>query len=115
MAAGRPPGSAAGGGRYQINHFAWWDERFLTDAAGLDQADLEARLLTAGAPPNCWVISEDSGIDATELAIREALARMWEPWEASIASFITGRLAYYHDYDDGRTSSSSESDPVSLR
>lgn len=100
VAAGRPPGSAAGGGRYQINHFDWWDERFATDVAGLAQRELEARLRAAGAPPTCWVISEDSEIDAASLPVAEALARMWEPWEASIASFVPGRLAYYHDHDD---------------
>jgi hypothetical protein len=46
------------------------------------------------------VISEDSEIDAKELPIGEALARMWDPWEATIASCIPGELAYYHDNDE---------------
>jgi hypothetical protein len=42
----------------------------------------------------------DSEIDAKELPIGEALARMWDPWEATIASGIPGELPYYRDNDE---------------
>jgi hypothetical protein len=100
VAAGRPPGSLAGGGRYRINHFGWWDYEYASSTKGLGPEEVAVRLRELGAGETCWVISESREIDGVELPLSVALREVWEPWEASIVSCTPGRLAYYHDNDE---------------
>ena len=94
--------AAGGGGRYSINHFPWWDERYVQDVRLLGQPEIDRRLRAIGAADSCWVISERAEFDGVEMPLGNALDLVMDPscFEASVISCIPGRVAYYHDSDE---------------
>lgn len=102
VAAGRPRGNVTGVARYSINHFDGWDVRYAS-LADSPPAEIERVLRAKGAQESCWVISENPDLDGVQLMLRDAVQQVSDPdsWEASVISCIPGRLAYYHDNDDG--------------
>jgi hypothetical protein len=53
-----------------------------------------------GAGPTCWVISEDSDLDAREMDLHEALKKTIGRGMGTILSCVPGKLAYFEDEED---------------
>ena len=82
---------------------AWFDSRFITSIKS-SQSSAKGILNTLqakGAGPKCWLISETSGIDGTEMELREALSQVVGHGMGTIISCIPGQLAFV-ETEDGR-------------
>jgi hypothetical protein len=84
-----------------LAHHAPIDPRFshLIPASQQSRKGIEELLRSKGAPDTCHVISEDSGIDAQELSLSDALERVQD--YGTFLSCIAGRLAYFQFEDVG--------------
>jgi hypothetical protein len=69
--------------------------------AAQHDASSVAKLLTSkGAGRKCWVISENSELDAREMDLETALRATIGCGMGTIISCVPGRLAYFEDEDD---------------
>jgi hypothetical protein len=57
--------------------------------------EIASLLRSHGAPPTCYVLSEESGIDGRELPLEEALDRVVGLGMGTFLSCVPGRLAYF--------------------
>lgn len=63
---------------------------------GDNLAEKIQQLLTGlGAPPRCYVVSENEELDGKEVSLIEALKETVESGDAAILSCIPGKLAYF--------------------
>jgi hypothetical protein len=92
----------------ELAHFRWFDVRFASavpwkvdpklklwdrHVQGIDNV---SRLLKSkGAGQTCWIISEDSSLDAQELQLEPALESAIGSRMGAILSCMPGKLAYY--------------------
>jgi hypothetical protein len=58
-------------------------------------------LVSRGAPANCWIISENSTLDAQEMELVKALEETIGQDMGTFLSCIPGKLAYFEN-EDGR-------------
>ena len=78
-----------------LNHCRDLDERFSTPIRYFNEVIDELR--RRGAPVNCHVISDNNGIDGTDLPLAAALPLVEEGAWGTILCCLPGRLAYYYD------------------
>ncbi len=85
----------------ELGHFKALDPKCLVAIPPSQQnpssvADL---LAAKGAGSRCWVISENSKLDARELDLREALDETIGRGMGTIISCVAGKLGYFEDED----------------
>ncbi len=80
-----------------LYHFRDLDDRFVVPIKPCDQTpELIAEALRRfGAPDNCWVISTDDSLDASEVPLDEALAAIVGNDQGNLISCVPGKLAYF--------------------
>jgi hypothetical protein len=89
------------GGRAQLRaklaHLRDLDKRFARAVSGSDATPegLERLLKAAGAPRYCYLLSENSTLDGTELDLRAALDAVVGGGMGTFVSCVPGRLAYF--------------------
>jgi hypothetical protein len=83
--------------RAKLAHLADLDTRFARPVGGSDAtpAGVERLLKAAGAPERCYVLSENSALDGSELDLRDALVKVIGRGMGTFVSCIPGRLAYF--------------------
>jgi hypothetical protein len=103
VAAGHPRGNVPRNARYALNHFPWWDSRYVTEYFSMVPDEVERTLRAREAPKSCWVLSERPEFDGVEMALRDAVEGLvgGGSCEASVISCLPGRLAYFLDDDEG--------------
>jgi len=86
----------------ELAHFKALDFTYAKIIPAVQQnASSIAKLLTSkGAGQTCWVISEDSEIDAKQMDLQAALRVTIGRGVGTIISCVPGRLAYFEDEDD---------------
>jgi hypothetical protein len=86
----------------QLPHFKHWNPLYCVQILPSHQHPNEIlELLTMkGAGPTCWVISEDSDLDAREMGLRDALKETIGQGMGTILSCVPGKLAYFEDEED---------------
>jgi len=82
---------------------AWFDPRFvkLVPSAQNGAASIAKLLRAKGAGRTCWVISEDSKLDAREIDLESVLTAIVGGGMGAILSCIPGKLAFVES-EDGR-------------
>jgi hypothetical protein len=87
----------------ELAHFKSLDPRYLLAIPPNKQhaKDLALILTQKGAPPLCWVTSEDHRLDGKELPLLEALGDVVGRQMGTFLSCIPGRLAYFEGEDMG--------------
>jgi hypothetical protein len=85
----------------ELAHFKALDPECLVRIPPNQQhaSTLAELLATKGAGSLCWVISENSELDAREMDLREALKQTVGREMGTILSCIPGRLGYFEDED----------------
>jgi hypothetical protein len=85
----------------ELAHFKALDPRYIVDIpTGKRNRSSLAKLLTSkGAGSRCWVISENSKLDAQEMELATALRETVGYGMGTIISCIPGKLAYFEDED----------------
>jgi len=78
-----------------LNHFDDWNERFAQPMKS--SVDILALLRRAGAPSECYVISDDDELDGRSMPLDEAVRACEEFDFASILCCIPGKLAFFYD------------------
>lgn len=86
----------------ELSHFKSLDPQY---CVGLPNAvrtprEIATFLHKKGAPPTCWVTSEDRDLDRQEMPLVEALKRIVGYQMGTFLSCIAGKLAYFEDEDD---------------
>jgi len=83
----------------ELGHFKHLDPRYVvTIPAGQRHAnDMALILAQKGAPPSCWVTSEDSRLDGMEMPLGEVLHKVVGYGMGTFLSCIPGKLAYFED------------------
>ena len=87
----------------ELAHFKSLDPRYLLTIPPNKQhpKDIALILTQKGAPPLCWVTSEDSRLDGKEMPLLEALGDVVGRQMGTFLSCIPGRLAYFEGEDMG--------------
>ncbi|MFZ0309952.1 MAG: hypothetical protein WAL89_17390 [Candidatus Sulfotelmatobacter sp.] len=87
----------------ELAHFKSLDPRYLLTIPPNKQhaKDIALILTQKGAPPSCWVTSEDSRLDGKEMPLAEALSDVVGRQMGTFLSCIPGRLAYFEGEDMG--------------
>jgi hypothetical protein len=85
----------------QLSHFKHLNPKFASNILGLESnpASLLKLLAARGAGSKCWVISENSRVDAREMDLEAALKETVGCGMGTIISCIPGKLAYFEDED----------------
>ncbi len=87
----------------RLSHSGDLDERYMREVPKeiSDWTALLALLSRRGAPPSCYIVSEDSGIDGQVMDLGEAVRSVYQSGMGTIISCLPGRLAYYEaEYGD---------------
>jgi hypothetical protein len=81
----------------ELVHFTHLDPRYILPMPPkkLFPDQIFAILTQRGAPPTCWVTSEDSELDGREMLLLEALKQVVGLQMGTFLSCIPGKLAYY--------------------
>jgi hypothetical protein len=84
-------------------HFKNLDPRFVVEINPSQQnpKDIYALLKSLGAPERCWVLSDDSSLDARTMNLDEILNEIVGATFATFLCCIDGKLAYFEN-EDGR-------------
>lgn len=87
----------------ELCHFRSLDPRYLLplDPKKLSPDQIAAILIGKGAPPDCWLTSEDSRLDSRELPLLETLKGVVGSQMGTILTCIPGKLAYYEGEEMG--------------
>jgi hypothetical protein len=87
----------------QLSHFKHLNPKFAFSILGTESnlASLLKLLTSKGAGSKCWVISENSQLDAREMDLEVALKETVGCGMGTIISCVPGKLAYFED-EDGR-------------
>jgi hypothetical protein len=85
----------------QLSHFKHLNPKFAFNILGRERnpASLLKLLAARGAGSKCWVISENSRVDAREMDLEVALKETVGSGMGTIISCIPGKLAYFEDED----------------
>jgi hypothetical protein len=83
----------------ELSHFKSLDPQY---CFGLPNAvhtpgEIATFLHKKGAPPTCWVTSEDRDLDRQEMSLVEALKRIVGYQMGTFLSCVPGKLAYFED------------------
>src|SRR5215471_8695998 len=83
----------------QLAHFKHLNPKFAFNIRGNQQnpASLLRLLVGKGAGPKCWVMSEESDLDAREMELAVALEEVVGRQMGTFLSCIPGKLAYFED------------------
>jgi hypothetical protein len=86
----------------ELSHFKSLDPRY---CIGLPNAvrtpeEIATFLHQEGAPPTCWVTSEDRDLDRQEMSLVEALKRIVGYQMGTFLSCVPGKLAYFEGEED---------------
>jgi hypothetical protein len=86
----------------ELSHFKSLDPQY---CVGLPNAvhtpgEIATFLNEKGAPPTCWVTSEDRDLDRQEMSLVEALKSIVGYQMGTFLSCIPGKLAYFEDEED---------------
>ena len=86
----------------ELSHFKSLDPRY---CFGLPNAvhtpeEIANFLTKKGAPPTCWITSEDRDLDRQEMSLLEALKRIVGYQMGTFLSCVPGKLAYFEDEED---------------
>jgi hypothetical protein len=86
----------------ELAHFKALDPRccFAIPKVEHTAEQIAAFLTRNGAPPSCWVTSEDSDLDGREIPLLEALKHVLGCQMGTFLSCIPGKLAYFEDEED---------------
>lgn len=86
----------------ELAHFKDFDARNVTSIPENQQNenDIENRLNALGAKKECYIISEDNKIDATQMQLKSAIHKVLGKGMGTIISCIPGKLAYYEGEDE---------------
>jgi hypothetical protein len=86
----------------QLSHFKHLNPKFAFSILGREKNPVSLlKLLTSkGAGPKCWVISENSQLDAREMDLEVALKETIGYGMGTIISCLPGKLAYFEDEDE---------------
>jgi hypothetical protein len=86
----------------ELAHFKALDPRYCFAIPKVEHtAEQKAAYLTRkGAPPSCWVTSEDSDLDGKQIPLLEALKQVLGRQMGTFLSCIPGKLAYFEDEED---------------
>jgi len=86
----------------ELPHFKDFEPRYKRTIPGSRQApvSLAALLSAKGAPTFCWVISEDSRVDAHHMPLLDALEEVVGTGMGTIVSCVPGRLAFVETEDE---------------
>jgi hypothetical protein len=81
----------------ELAHFKSLDPRYLLTIppSKPHPKDITQILTQKGAPPLCWVTSEDRRLDGKEMPLSEALGQVVGRQMGTFLSCIPGRLAYF--------------------
>jgi hypothetical protein len=84
-------------------HFNKLDPRFIVNIQTSKQKpeDIYMQLAQLGAPEVCWVVSDDSLIDARRAELREILKEIVGRTFATFLCCIDGKLSYFEN-EEGR-------------
>jgi|ERR1700720_978954 len=85
----------------ELAHFKALDPKCIVAIPPSQQnpSSVEELLTAKGAGSRCWVMSENSKIDARELDLREALNETVGRGMGTIISCVAGKLGYFEDED----------------
>jgi hypothetical protein len=85
----------------ELAHFKALDPKCVVAIPSSQQnpSAVAAMLAAMGAGSRCWVISENSELDARELDLREALDKTIGAGMGTIISCVAGSLGYFEDED----------------
>ncbi len=89
----------------ELAHFKGLDERFsqpIPAGTAHTLKEICQLLRSKGARQNVWIISELASLDGQELALEEALSKVWGRKVGSVLSCIPGKLAYFEDEEKQR-------------
>jgi hypothetical protein len=86
----------------ELAHFKSLDPRYLVTIPPNKQhaKDIALILVRKGAPPSCWVTSEDRRLDGKEMPLLEALGEVVGHQMGTFLSCIPSKLAYFEDEED---------------
>jgi hypothetical protein len=89
--------------RSQLPHLTHLDPRFTTPVPAQSAVELGALLREKGAGDECYLLSEDLGLDGRELPLDEALALVLDggSHDATFVSCVPATLAYFHAEEPG--------------
>jgi len=87
----------------ELSHFKALDPRYCFTVPKVEHtaAQIAAFLTRKGAPPSCWVTSENFRLDGKEMALLQALKEVVGYQMGTFLSCVPGQLAYFED-EDGR-------------
>jgi hypothetical protein len=87
----------------ELAHFKSLDPRYLLPIPPNQQhpKDIAQILAQKGAPPLCWITSEDRRLDGKEMPLIEALGEGVGRQMGTFLSCIPGTLAYFEGEDVG--------------
>jgi hypothetical protein len=87
----------------QLAHFKHLDPRFAFAVSGNQRkpSELLKLLVGKGAPPKCWVISENTDLDGKQMELLSALRQTVGYGMGTFLCCVPGKLAYFED-EDGR-------------
>lgn len=83
--------------RAELAHFRSFDERYAFKIESRHQSpdEIYASLVAKGAPPDCYVLSEDPDLDGQCLRLDQVLSRVVGEGYGTFISCVPGRLGYY--------------------
>ncbi len=87
----------------ELAHFKALDPRYLISIPPSQQYPEQIALILAqkGAPPLCWVTSEDAELDGKEMPLSQALKQVIGRQMGTFLSCIPGRLAFFEGEEVG--------------
>jgi hypothetical protein len=85
----------------EFSHFKALNPKFLVQIPPSQQnpASVFKLLISMGAGPNCWIISEWGKLDGREMDLEIALGEAIGMGMGTLISCIPGRLGYFEDED----------------
>jgi hypothetical protein len=86
----------------ELPHFKALDARYCFAVPKVEHTaeQIAAFLTRKGAPPSCWVTSEEPNLDGKEMPLLEALKQVLGRQIGTFLSCIPGVLAYFEDEED---------------
>jgi hypothetical protein len=84
-------------------HFKHLDQRFVVSILPAHQnpTDIHRLLKNAGAPDECWIISDELALDARRMNLKEVLDEIVGRTFATFICCVDGKLAYFEN-EEGR-------------
>jgi len=84
-------------------HFKHLDPRYIVPIPSFQQnpADISMLLKKSGAPDECWVVSDESDLDARRMNLKEVLQEIVGRTFATFVCCVDGKLAYFEN-EEGR-------------